>query len=309
MLTCSKGHGEHFITIGHAQAWALVAADEARSLLFSRACMSSARCVRLAGMMGLHRLDDAVGEESSVAPMLAPPRTWVELEERRRLFWGGFAIDSYASICTGWPNLIDVDQASRLLSPASLAQEGFATDPQQVTTHLPASEEAFINGVEEKSCTLQDVFKGATYSYSPFGGNVIICHIYNQLLKHAHRPMPDDHPEDAEYGRFWKRHRELDNMLSSAFMFLPERFRLPRSIRDPTAMQTNLNLHAAVICLHNAACEKADKFKLAGIRQSSRTRALNAAQEIVDIIKLTVHMQDRCVSASISAGRNHWTRC
>ncbi|GAB1320116.1 Citrinin biosynthesis transcriptional activator ctnR [Madurella fahalii] len=264
-----KGHGEHFITLGHAQAWVLVSTDEARCLHFTRASMSSARCIRLTGMMGLHRLDDTTDEELPMAPMIAPPKTWAEIEERRRLFWGAFAIDSYASISAGWPNLIDVNQ---------------------VTTHLPASEEAFTRGVEEKSCTLQDVFKGA--AYSTFGGNVVICHVFNQLMKHAHRPMPEDHPDDPEYGTFWKRHRELDNMLSSAFMFLPERFRLPRNIRDSVAVQLNLNLHAAVICLHNTACEKADKFKLPRIKQTSRTRALNSAQEIVDIIKLTSHMRE-----------------
>lgn len=74
--------------------------------------MSSARCIRLTGMMGLHRLDDTTEEELPMAPMIVPPKTWVETEERRRLFWGAFAIDSYASISTGWPNLIDVSQAS-----------------------------------------------------------------------------------------------------------------------------------------------------------------------------------------------------
>lgn len=161
---------------------------------------------------------------------------------------------------------------------------------------MPASEEAFTAGVEEETYTLQDVFQGA--SYSTFGGNVVVCHVFNQLMKHAHRPMPNDHPDSLEYGPFWKRHGELDNMLSSAFMFLPERFRLPRSIRDPVAVQLNLNLHAAVICLHNTACEKADKFKLPRIKQTSRTRALNSAQEIVDIIKLTSHTKEECVSAA-----------
>lgn len=149
------------------------------------------------------------------------------------------------------------------------------------------SEKAFVSGVEEPSSTLHNVFRGS--NYSTFAGNVVICFLFNQLLKHAHRPMPDDRPEDADFGPFWKRHRELDNMLSSAFMFLPEPFRLPANIRDPIAVQANLNLHASVICLHNAACEKADKFKLPGIKQKSRTRALTAAQEIVDIIKLTSH--------------------
>ncbi|KAL2127491.1 hypothetical protein VTI74DRAFT_10634 [Chaetomium olivicolor] len=108
-----KGHGEHFITVAHAQAWALVATDEARCLRFTRAAMSSARSVRLSGMMGLQRLDDPVtDEERPMAPMIAPPRDWAELEERRRLFWGGYCLDCYASISTGWPSIIDLDQGS-----------------------------------------------------------------------------------------------------------------------------------------------------------------------------------------------------
>ena len=159
------------------------------------------------------------------------------------------------------------------------------TDRQQITTHLPCPEEAFITGVEEKAATLQEAFRGA--GYSVFAGNVVICHIFTRLLSHAHRPMPGDRPEDPEFGPFWKRHRELDNMLSNAFMFMPERFRLPMNMREPTAVQANLNLHGAVICLHMAAREKADKFKLGGLGQASRARALTAAQEIIDIMKAT----------------------
>ncbi|KAL2261763.1 hypothetical protein VTK26DRAFT_3404 [Humicola hyalothermophila] len=262
-----KGCGEHFITIGHAQAWALIATDEVRSLLFTRAAMSTARCVRLVGMMGLHRLDRTLAnEDMPITPMITPPKSWIELEERRRLFWGAFCIDSHTSISTGWPTMID---------------------PDQITTHMPSSDQAFVSGIEEAGSTLQDVFRGS--SYSAFGGTVVICFLLAQLLKHNHRPMPDDRPEDVEFGPFWKRHRELDNMLSSVFMFLPEAFRLPENVRDPIAVQTNLSLHAAVICLHNAACDKAEQYKLPGIRQKSRARALTAAQEVVDIIKLTSH--------------------
>ncbi|KAK4249618.1 hypothetical protein C7999DRAFT_39281 [Corynascus novoguineensis] len=258
-----KGQGEHFITIGHAQAWAIIASDEARCLRFTRASMSSARSVRLCGMMGLHRLDNPYTEEElPMAPMIAPARSWVELEERRRLFWGTFCMDCYGSISAGWPTLIDVEQ---------------------VTTHVPVSEDAFINGTEEQSFPLEDAFRSSTYSI--FAGNIIICRIFTQLVKHAHRPLPNDRPEDVEFGPFWSRHRELDNMLSSAFMFLPERFRLPRNIRDLNAVQANINLHAAVICLHLAAREKAEKYKLANIAQASQTRSLTAAQEIIDILK------------------------
>jgi len=75
-------------------------------MLFTRAAMSSARCVRLVHMMGLHRLD-ASSDEKELAPTIAPPEDWTELEERRRILWGSFCIDSHASISTGWPTLID----------------------------------------------------------------------------------------------------------------------------------------------------------------------------------------------------------
>jgi hypothetical protein len=73
-------------------------------MYFTRAAMSSAKCVRLVQMMGLHRLD---GPADEVAPTLAPPTCWSDLEERRRAFWGAFCIDAHASISTGWPSLID----------------------------------------------------------------------------------------------------------------------------------------------------------------------------------------------------------
>ncbi|KAK0710888.1 fungal-specific transcription factor domain-containing protein [Lasiosphaeris hirsuta] len=261
-----KGHGEFFLTISHAQAWALMASNEARNLQFTRAAMSSARCVRLVEMMGLHQLDDHVDfEDRPMAPSLAPAQNWTELEERRRIFWGAFCLDGHASISTGWPNLIDATQ---------------------ITTHLPCSEEAFNNSREEKTGPLQGAFSGT--QYSTFAGSVAICHVFNQLLKHVHRPTPYDRAHDPDNGRFWQRHRELDTTLSSAFMFLPERFRLPQNNKDAIAVHQNLNLHASVICLHNAAREKAVKYDLPShIRDASEARCLTAAREIVNIMKAT----------------------
>ncbi|KAF6839757.1 binuclear zinc transcription factor [Colletotrichum plurivorum] len=259
-----RGYGEHFLTVQHAQAWALIATDEARSLYFTRAAMSSAKCVRLVEMMGLHRID---GDGKEMAPTLAPATTWIDVEERRRTFWGAYCIDCHASISTGWPTLID---------------------PSEVTTHLPTSEEAFNSGREEKTSTIQDAFKGV--SYSTFAGAIMICYIFNMLLKHVHWERPNDRPADVEYGEFWKRHRDIDNLLSSAFLFLPERFRLPQSMRDPTAVHTNLNLHASIIFLHHAAIDKIEKNNLPEqLKAASQLRLRTAAEEVVNIVKLTSH--------------------
>ncbi|KAK0621231.1 hypothetical protein B0T17DRAFT_617704 [Bombardia bombarda] len=265
-----KGFGEHYVTVSHAQAWALVAIYEAHSMFFTGVAMSSARCVRLVQILGLHRLDDPLAEELGVEtwrPILAPPRDRTELEERRRTFWCVFCIDSHASITTGWPSLIDISE---------------------VTAQLPISEDAFNGGKQEKSYTLQDALKGHS-EYSVFGSAVVTSYIFNQLLKHVHRPMPNDRPEDPELGMFWKRHRELDNMLSNTFMSLPECFRLTKQTNDPiVAHTTQLNLHASVISLHNLASDKAMRFNLPShILHASKIRSATAAREIVNIMKMT----------------------
>ncbi len=203
-----------------------------------------------------------------MSPTLAPPQSWAELEERRRIFWAAFCVDSHASITTGWPHLID---------------------SATITTHLPCSEEAFNTSREEKSFPLRDAFTGV--KYSAFASAVVVCDIFKKMLQHTHRPQPEDRPDDIAHGPFWKRHRDMDNMLSTAFMFLPERFRLPKEIRDPIAVHKNLNLHACVICLHAAASDKAEEYKLPEhVRKTSLTRMLTAAHEIGNIIRMTSHI-------------------
>lgn len=78
-------------------------------MLFTRAAVSLAKTTRLAQMMGLDRLD---GASDGARAALPPPVSWCELEERRRVFWGAFAIDSNASIATGWSCLIDPNSVS-----------------------------------------------------------------------------------------------------------------------------------------------------------------------------------------------------
>lgn len=110
--------------------------------------MSLGRCIKLIHMMGLHRLDDP-NAELEMAPTIAPPKDWTELEglyklaihysphtfispytcfslfaddphtsiERRRVFWGAFAMESHASVNTGWPFLIQLDEVGLPFSP------------------------------------------------------------------------------------------------------------------------------------------------------------------------------------------------
>ncbi|KAM3512799.1 hypothetical protein MY11210_003584 [Beauveria gryllotalpidicola] len=256
--------GEHFITLNHAQTWVILSTYEAKRMHFTRASMSCSRSVRICQMMGLDRLDGGIDD---LPPALGPARSWIELEERRRVFWGAFAIDCHASISTGWPYLINAED---------------------IMTRLPASEAAFSSGEEEETAHLHQVFEGAPYA--GFAGTIVTCQLFKSILRHVHRPKPDDNPADLAHGGFWKRHRELDNQLSSVFMFLPERLQLPANMRDPGAVHVNLNLHASIICLHHAALELAEMHHHSqSIIDESLRRLRTSAEEVVNIVKMTAH--------------------
>jgi hypothetical protein len=217
-------------------------------------------------MMGLEKLDAV--DQGNVSLTLQPPESWLEKEERRRTFWGAFAIDAHASVSTGWPSLIN---------------------SSEVQTRLPCSEEAFASGREESAPFLEEVFDGA--EYSSFASTIVSCHIFKSILNHVHRPKAGDRPEDIFHGRFWERHAEFDNMLLSMMMFLPPSLKLHSGQRDAAAIYLNLSLHASVICLHHAAIEQAEKHNLGdSIKHASETRLRASANEIAAIAKIAANM-------------------
>jgi len=110
-----QGRGQGVVTLAHAQATAYVATFEMNKLYFPRAWLNVGRAVRLCHMMNLHRLDDRT--ELEVKETLSSPMNWLELEERRRVFWAVFVQDRYQSISSGWPMIIDERDVSNVQAP------------------------------------------------------------------------------------------------------------------------------------------------------------------------------------------------
>lgn len=155
-------------------------------------------------------------------------------------------------------------------------------------TRLPSSEAAFTSGTEEKTAFVDDVFQGA--HYAGFACTVVTCNIFSDIMFHVHRSRAKDDPQDVMSGPFWERHRSLDNKLSSTFMFLPAKMRLPQNIKDQRAAALNLNLHASVISLHHAALEKIDKHGIDySLKKNCLQRLKASADEVANIAKLTCH--------------------
>ncbi|KAI3400324.1 hypothetical protein diail_3705 [Diaporthe ilicicola] len=262
-----KGFGEHLISVAHAQTHVLLAEYEFKMMYFPRAWMSTGAAVRLCQMMGLHRLD---GAGLDVKQCIPAPRDWTEREERRRTFWMAFTEDRYASIGTGWPMTID---------------------EKDIMSNMPASEDAYNMSRPEQTQTLSESMTPAgAGSISTMGGVVLMACLFGRNLLHLHRPDVDDRDHDLN-GEFWKRHRNLDNILLNTSLCLPAHLKLPAGLTDPNVIFTNMCIHTSTICLHQAAIFKADKNRLpASVSAESKVRCITAANEIASTMRTISHI-------------------
>ncbi|KAK2591400.1 hypothetical protein QQS21_010906 [Conoideocrella luteorostrata] len=272
-----KGYGEQMISVAHCQAHTLLAAYEMKLMYFPRAWQSTGSAVRLAQMIGLHRLD---GAGLDVKQCLPPPKDWTEREERRRTFWMAFCEDRYASIGTGWPMTID---------------------ERDIMTKMPSSEEAYDMSRPEQTQTLAECTTPAgTAKLSSFGGVVLMASLFGRNLNHLHRPDDDDLDHDLN-GPFWKRHRQMDNILLNTSLALPAHLKLPSGLSSPNVIFTNMSIHTSSICLHQAAIFKADKNKLAAtVSSESKVRCITSANEIASIMRTISHMDLSAMNPFIS---------
>ncbi|PFH55480.1 hypothetical protein XA68_18194 [Ophiocordyceps unilateralis] len=272
-----KGYGEHMISIAHCQTHVLLASYEMKMMYFPRAWINTGSAVRLAQMIGLHRLD---GTGLDVKQCLPPPKDWTEREERRRTFWMTFCLDRYASIGTGWPMTID---------------------ERDIMTRLPASEEAFDMSKPEQTQTLAESLNpSGAAKLSSFGGIVLLACLFGRNLVHLHRTDDNDLDHDLN-GPFWKRHRQMDGILLNTSLCLPPHLKLPAGLSSQNVVFTNMSIHTSAICLHQAAIFKADKNKMAAsVTAESKVRCITAANEIASIMRSISHMDLSAANPFIS---------
>lgn len=113
---------------------------------------------------------------------------------------------------------------------------------------MPCSNVAFDLGIEEKTCSLAEALtpKGAS-TISSFAGVVLSACLFGKSTEHMFKSGPGEGADDIANGEFWKRHRKLDNILSSTFMFLPDHLRLPAGIQDPSIVFFHMNIHCSTM--------------------------------------------------------------
>lgn len=168
----------------------------------------------------------------------------------------------------------------------------------QIFTDLPSAEENFDNCQQPTlSLSLQDAMSptGAA-QLSPLAGVIVMSCLIGRNLTHLHRPGTNEDEGNLQ-GEFWKRHRQLDNVLLTTAMSLPTHLRLPAGVQDPNTVFLNMCVHTSIICLHQAAIFKADSHGLAPhVAAESKIRCLSAAAETASIMRLICHQDLRIVS-------------
>jgi hypothetical protein len=187
-----------------------------------------------------------------------------------------FCEDRYASIGTGWPLMID---------------------ERDILTNLPSSEDAFeMSRPEQTQSLCESMNPSGAAKLSSFGGIVLLACLFGRNLVHLHRPDADDRDHDLN-GEFWKRHRNMDNILLNTSLCLPNHLKLPAGLNNSNIVFTNMNIHTSTICLHQAAIFKADKNRLpASVSAESKVRCITAANEIASIMRMVSHMDLSAVS-------------
>jgi hypothetical protein len=168
----------------------------------------------------------------------------------------------------------------------------------QIMTLLPASEEAFEKSKPSIAPSLEQAFRPSAVNYvSPIAAGILITCLLGRNLTHLHRPTLNDNEDDLN-GEFWQRHRQLESLLSTISLGLPDHLRIPAGLPDSNVIFMNLLLQTSVICLHQAAIFKAERNRLPQtVINESRQRTVSAAAEITRMMKSVSHLDLSAVSS------------
>lgn len=171
---------------------------------------------------------------------------------------------------------------------------------------MPASEDAFVNNLQEHTPKLKDAMtaQGAS-SLSSFSGVVLMACLFGRNLTHLHRSGTGQEDNDPQ-SPFWRRHRALDALLGGICLNLPDHLRLPSGLPDCNVIFLNMCIHTSTICLHQAAIHKSQRHRLSvDISNESRQRCGAAAMEITNIMRIIAHLDLTAVSVPLFTCSDH----
>ncbi|KAH8692327.1 fungal-specific transcription factor domain-containing protein [Talaromyces proteolyticus] len=201
-------------------------------------------------------------------PSLPPAKTWIEEEERRRVFWTIFNLDRFCSVTTGWNTSLTSNDVHRRL-PAdgglwhneeavitpffgiwdkSAGKIGslIAFSPTDYNTAEPArnrSGNSIVPSVPDEKVDLSTVGAFAYRVEATESLSRVTTFFLQQKVNYRDR---------HEMGSWLLRFKELDLRLVSWKMFLPQKWKDSNISRQPTVIMMDPNLTLAHVT-HNTS--------------------------------------------------------
>lgn len=206
------------LSASYLQATILICVFEYKTMLLGRALLTAAKAARVATILNLSRIDS---NEPGRKKTLSEAEDFIELEERRRTFWGAFTCDRVDQPWTGW---------SCYFNDAN------------ITTNLPCNEEAFENGTEEKSFKMKEILSHDCSKLSSFAGHLITVALSNKIINLALQ-AEEENLKDID-SPWWKTYEWLNDILVRFQEALPRHLRLPDAMDHPDVVSVNLSLQA-----------------------------------------------------------------
>ncbi|KAG4439057.1 hypothetical protein IFR05_005448 [Cadophora sp. M221] len=213
---------------------------------------------------------------------LAPCKSWIEREERRRVFWNVFLMDRFCSIATGWNfSLTSADVRRRLPCEGALWEEG-----KPLTTPTP------YFGVADTASTgatfpsrrpeLQDQASIGGFAYC-IEASESLSLVTTFFLRHA------VNVSNVQEVQMWlMRFKELDLRLVQWKIFLPEQWREACALNADGVLDPNLTLahithNTAVGLLHQGIAYPSPEWQASPIRMPSVSSAETCMAAAIEV--------------------------
>ncbi|KAF2652504.1 hypothetical protein K491DRAFT_663631 [Lophiostoma macrostomum CBS 122681] len=238
---------------------------------------------------------------------LKSPRSWVEREERRRIFWMVFLMDRFCSVATGWNNsLTGADVQRRLPCEGALweAARAVHTPFFGIAERSPSSQTApdLTPSSERRPSNEEEVNNIGGFAFcieATESLNLVTTFFLRQTVNF----------ENANELQIWLlKFKELDLRLVRWRLFLPSRWndaRAPDSkgLMDPNLSLAHMTHNTAVIQLHQCIAYPSPHWKSSSIALPSSTSAetcVTAAAEIASIAQRFLEMVSGVVNPQFS---------
>ncbi|KAJ4146177.1 hypothetical protein NW754_001641 [Fusarium falciforme] len=198
------------------QAWALIAIYESMRTYHQQAWMSAGRAFRLVQAFHFHELDMPIKVDLTPPPEVD---TFIESEEKRRVFWMAYFLDHLFSMRNDWPVTLN---------------------EHVICTRLPAPESEFQSGQFALGRFLSEAMTDSSLTTSsPFNECLILATICGRSLMHHHQDKVSKAYGDL--GSEWEQQRQwLDHILTTRLEALSDRYPSPTEAHDPLLLFANI---------------------------------------------------------------------